>query len=80
MHTTSVPSFKNLLHTFCGNIKGTCLEDRKKLMDTFFGEMFLNGCIEETMFDRHEVPKDTNSKGEVIENPVQFLLKIVIVP
>ena len=64
--TTSVPCFHNLIHTFCGNTGSTCLDNRKWLMDTFFEEMFLNGTIKESTFDRHNIPLDVDSKGEPV--------------
>ena len=30
-----IPDFNNLLHTFCGDLTGTCLEDKKLLLDQF---------------------------------------------
>ena len=65
--TICVPSFSNLLHTFRGSIENTCLSDRPKLMKDFFETMYLNGYIPESKFDEYEIPKDTNSKNEVIE-------------
>lgn len=64
--TTSVPSFANLLNTFRGNIEGSCLVDKKVLMEFFFEEMYLHGTIKESTFDRFDVPVDVDSKG----NPV----------
>ena len=64
--TTSIPLFQNLLHIHPVNIKGTCLENRRMLMDTFFERMYFSGTIEESMFDKYDIPKDTNSKGEAV--------------
>ena len=60
--TTSVPSFTNLLNTFRGNIEGTCLSDRKWLVENFFEEMYLYGTIKEATFDQFDVPVDVDSK------------------
>ena len=64
--STIVPSYQNLLHTYRGNIEGTCLENGKFLMDTFFESMYFDGSIDEETSDQHDIPKDVNSKGEVV--------------
>ena len=64
--STRVLSYQNLLHTYRGNIKGACLENRGLLMDNFFKSMYFNGVIDEAMFDEYDVLIDTNSKGEAV--------------
>ena len=64
--TTSVPSFINLLNTLIGNIEGTCLSDRKGLIEKFFEEMYLYGTIKENMFDSFDIPVDVDSKGKPV--------------
>ena len=64
--TTSVPSFQNLISAYCGDVEDTILNDRTKLMDLFFEEMFLTRAILESTFDYHKIPMDTDSKGNVI--------------
>ena len=69
VESTSVPCFENLIHTFRGNTedKENCLTDRSKLMSDFFEEVYLTGTISEAYFNSKNVPKDVNSKGEVVE-------------
>ena len=64
--STIVPLYQNLLHTYRGNIEGTCLENEKFLIDTFLESMYFYGSIDETIFNEHDIPKDVNSKGEVV--------------
>ena len=66
LETTSVPCFRNLLNTFQGDVAGTCLEDRRKLIETYFEEMYFTGTILEETFDKNHVPVDKDSK----DNPV----------
>ena len=61
------PSFSIIIHTYRGNVEDTCLADRSKLMRDFFESMYLNGCIPKSKFDQHNIPKDTNSSGEIVE-------------
>ena len=65
--TTSVPSFKNLINTFRGNITDSCLEqDRKKIMEDFFEEMYFTGEIKESTFDNKDIPMNVDSKGNEV--------------
>ena len=73
--TTSVPSMQNLINTYRGDVEDTILSDREKLMDTFFEEMFLTSAISELSFDHHKIPKDTNSKGNIIERNNEMSLE-----
>ena len=65
----SVPCYDNLIHTFRGDVEETCLDDKKNIIENFFGEMLLNGCISEATYDLNNVPKDVNSINNVIEKP-----------
>ena len=64
--TTSVPSAKNLVNTCRGEIAGTCLDDREKLLEDYFEEMYLTGTIKESTFDRNNVPLDKDSNDNVV--------------
>ena len=70
--TTSIACFSNLLNTFRGNLEGTCLADKQQLMDLFFEEMYLNGTIGEHLFDLHQIPKDVDSTGQIIDHPTDI--------
>ena len=67
--TNSIPSLMNMIHTYRGNIQGTCLENGQYLVETFFEEMYTNGIISEESFDSNGIPKDRDSKGNVVERP-----------
>ena len=71
----SVPCFQNLLHTFRGDVDGTCLDDRKKICETYFEEMYINGTISESTYNSMLVPKDLNSKSEVVEKSSSISLE-----
>ena len=65
--SNSVPSLDNLFHTYRGNMENTCLEDKKDLVRKFFEEMHSNGCISETSFEIHSIPKDRDSHCKIFE-------------
>ena len=67
--TASVPSFENLVNTYRGDVEETILQNKEALIDNFFEEMLLSGTIHENTFDHYKVPKDTDSKGNIIERP-----------
>ena len=67
--TNSIPSLMNMIHTYRGNIQGTCLDNGQHLVKTFFEEMHTNDTISEESFDSHRIPKDQDSKGNVVEQP-----------
>ena len=73
--SNSVPSLLNMLHTYRGNIKGTCLADGEGLVRKFFEEVHTNGCISEEFFTLNGIPKDCNSRGVVVERPNSIQLK-----
>ena len=62
-----VPSFENILHTFRGDIKNTCLENKEWLISTFFKEMYCNGHISEDSFDKYQIPVDRDMNGFAVE-------------
>ena len=70
----SVPLLDSIINTYRGDIANTCLADRKKLIRTYFREMYVNGEILETTFDSTGIPKDRDSRGAVIErhNEIQL--------
>ena len=62
-----VPSFDNLIHTYRGEIKGTCLERKEQLVEGLYEEAYKTGIIKEDTFDNLNIPKDTKPNGETIE-------------
>lgn len=46
------------MNMHCGDIKGTYLEDRKKIVSTYFYVMFLNGKFLELPYNSTGIPKD----------------------
>ena len=71
----SVPCYANLIHTFRGDVEDTCLSNRKNIIENFFQEMFMNGCICESTYNSNEIPKDVNSRNEIIEKPDKISLE-----
>ena len=61
-----VPSLENCCNTYRGNIRGTCLEERKELIERLYERTFTEGMVEETRFDEMGIPKDTNIYGTTI--------------
>ena len=66
VESTSVPSLKNLCHTYRGDVSECCLNDRDKLLDNYFEEMYLNGTIMEKTFDDSYVPVDKDSNDNAV--------------
>lgn len=62
-----VPSFKNLLNTYRGNVAGTCLENRQAMMDELYEECFTRGIISEESFERMGVPADKAWDGTTVD-------------
>ena len=60
-----LPCLSNMLHTYRGDVKGTCLEDKSKLIKDFYPEMFSNGIISEKVFDSLNIPTDRKLDGSV---------------
>ena len=58
-----VPSLSNMLHTFQGDIRGTCLENKDWLVSKFYAEMYSNGVIAEQTYNTLFVPKDRDMNG-----------------
>ena len=65
----------NLIHTYRGNIQGTCLEDGEKLLNSFFDEIHTNGQISEMSYDINGVPHDRDLKGNIIKRPNEIQLE-----
>ena len=64
----SVPLLEYLLHTYWGNIEGTCLENKEDLVRLYIEEVHANGCIHENSFNNNNnIPKYKNSNGIVVE-------------
>ena len=73
--TNNILSLGNMIHTYRGCIQGTCLEDGQKLVKTFFDEMHSNGFISEDSYDKHNIPKDRDSKGNIVARPTEIHLE-----
>ena len=71
----SAPCYSNLIHTFRGDIKGTSLSEKTNIIQVFFGEMFMNGCIAEATYDSNNIPMDVNSMNETVEKPDNISLE-----
>ena len=65
----SVPCIDNLINTFRGDVQDTCLDNKQRIIETFFEEMYLNGCISEGTYDIHNIPKDINSHDVIVDKP-----------
>ena len=61
------PCMTNIVHTYCGDVDGTCLKDLKWLIEKFYPEMFENGIIAELTFDLYQEPKDSDVDGLSVE-------------
>ena len=62
-----VPSLNNLIHTYRGEIKGTCLERKEELVEGMYDEGYKTGIIKESTFDNANVPRDKKPDGESVE-------------
>ena len=62
-----VPDIANLLHTYRGDIQGTCLENYAGIMSDFYAEVYNNGVITEQSFDAKGIPVNTDSKGQEVQ-------------
>ena len=61
------PDMFNLLHTYCGNVTGTCLANPLWLIQSFFEQMYNTGIISEALFDVLSIPKDRDLNGVAVE-------------
>ena len=61
------PDVVNLLHTYRGDINGTCLENASWLCEKFFEEMYNTGVISESSFDAVSIPMDRDLNGATVE-------------
>ena len=66
VETFSVPSLRNLINTYRGDVTEGCLSNGKELVEKFFEEMYMNGTIMELSFDAMKIPKDKDSKNNVV--------------
>lgn len=62
-----VPSFSNLIHTYRGDDRNSCLERKNELFDQLYEDAYLKGMISEDKFDELLVPKDVDSNGHIVE-------------
>lgn len=62
-----VPSFANLIYTYRGDCKTTCLEKKDELFAALYKDAYLKGMISEQRFDQLSVPKDTDTNGNIVE-------------
>ena len=64
-----LPGIKGLTETYRGNCHGTILEDYSRCIDPFYTEMYLNGHIEERLYDEMGIEEDKDSKGDIVIKP-----------
>lgn len=62
----SLPSLKNLVNTYIGDVSETCLNDRGKLLDTYFEEMYLTGTIMEDSVDKNNLSVDRDLNNNTV--------------
>ena len=58
-----VPSFHNIIQTYCGDTSATCLENHQWLFEKFYEQAYVNGIVQENIYDINNVPIDRNYKG-----------------
>jgi hypothetical protein len=62
-----LPSVESIIGTYCGPIsKDHCLYDSKSLISKFYEETLMNGQIEESSFDKHDIIYDMDSQGNKV--------------
>lgn len=61
------PCMTNIVHTYRGDVEGTCLKDPKWLIEKFYPEMFENALIVESTFNSYQIPKDCDFEGVSID-------------
>ena len=69
---SAVPTIDGILNTYRGEIKGTYLEDKKRLIREFYSPAFENGMIDEKIFDNLGVPYDKDSSGAIVLKTMGF--------
>ena len=65
-----VPSLNNLMHTYRGNIEGTCLTSKERLVGYMYEECYTTGIVSEESFENLNIPKDYTSTGDVVDRDV----------
>lgn len=71
-----VPNLTNVFHTFRGShIDGEILNDKDKLFDFFYKEMYVNGIVKESSFDTYNIPMDKKSTNDVLSRDVGVSLE-----
>ena len=63
-----IPSLDNCLNTCRGNIAGTCLEDRKGLIEAFYEGTYIKGMVEESVLGEMKIPMDSKCHEESIDH------------
>ena len=61
------PCMNNMVHTYRGDVNGTCLKDPEWLIRKFYSEMYENGVISKNSFDIYQIPKDSDFDGVEID-------------
>ena len=61
-----VPSLDNCLNTYRGDMAGTCLMEKKKLIESLYEHAYTNGMIEDSEMDKLNIPKDSDCHGRII--------------
>ena len=70
-----VPSFRNLINTYRGNIENTCLVSKERLIHSEYEEAYTSGIITEKRFDQLNIPLDSNNAGELVSRDVGISLE-----
>ena len=66
------PSLTNLMHTYQGNIEGTCLTSKETFVGSIYEECYTAGIVSEGLFDVLNVPKDHTSTGDIVNRDVSI--------
>ena len=65
-----VTSLNNLLHTYRGNIEGTCLKSKESLIQSLYEDCYTTGIVNDKKFDEINVPKDYALNGDIVNRDV----------
>ena len=70
-----VPCLTNLLNTYRGDIKHTCLSNGEELISNLYEEAYTQGMVKETTFDSMNIPMDKKTSGDVVDRNVGIQLE-----
>ena len=64
---SAIPNIEGLMGMYRGNIPNDhILKQYKKIIETYYREMFLNGRVEESTFEKEHVEPDRDSQGNEV--------------